>query len=102
LHRTIVGFERLPGDRQVIAIDCGTQVVLLQIGLFHQPIGKPAQQLGLRAAALMAARPQPDLIRQQQCDAALADAIEQQKRLAAVGAEQRLAVHIGRLDAAVP
>ena len=60
----------------------GAQIVFLEIGLLHQPIGEAAQQFGLRPAALEAARPQPHLVGQELRDAALADPVEHQQRLA--------------------
>ena len=61
-----------------------------------------AEQLGLRAAALVAARPEPDLVRHQHGDATLADAVEQQERLSVRPLHQGLAARVRRLDAAIP
>ena len=56
------------------------QPLLLEIGLLHQPVGHPAEEIGVRAAAIEAARPQPGVVGEQEGDAALALAIEDQER----------------------
>ena len=68
-----------------LPLDLQPQRFFVQIGLLHQPVRHPPQQIEMRAAALIAARPQPDLVGQQQRDAAFAVARQQQQRLA-VGA----------------
>ena len=87
---------------EAAAGDAGAQPLLLQIGLLHQPVGEAAQQLGLRAAALEAARPQPQLVAHHLGDAALVDAVEDQQRLVADAAHEHLAVARHRLDLAEP
>ena len=57
------------------------EVLLLEVGLLHQPVREAAQQFGLRPAAVEAAGPQPELIGQQLRDAAFADPVEDQQRL---------------------
>ena len=42
------------------------QQFFLELRFLHQPMRKPAQQIEMRAAALEAARPEPQLIGQQQ------------------------------------
>ena len=55
--------------------------LLFQIGLLHQPVRQPPQQVDMRSAALVAARPQPDVVGQEERDAAFAFARKQQQRL---------------------
>ncbi len=59
----------------------GDEALLLEIRLLHQPVREPAQEIGVRAAAFIAARPQPGVVRSQQRHAALALAIENEERL---------------------
>ena len=100
--RPVVRFERLPGDDQAVAFDHGAQIVLFEIGFLHQPIGEPAQQLRLRAAALEAARPEPHLVGQQLRHPALPDAVEHQQRVAAIAAHHGHPVMDTRIDLAEP
>ena len=65
--------------------------------------GPPADaSLRLRAAALVAARPQPDLVGQEQRHAALADMIQHQQRLAVGGFHHHLPVQVGDIDVPIP
>src|SRR3546814_5137885 len=57
-------------DLQLAALDVGAQSLFLEVGFLHRPVGEAAQQFGLRPAALVAARPQPDLVGEQLCHAA--------------------------------
>src|SRR6516165_5256451 len=72
----------LPLHREIVAAHRKAQRLLLEVGLLHQPMRQAPQQIEMRSAALEAARPQPDVIRQQHRDAALALARELQQRLA--------------------
>ena len=95
---TVFGFS--PRLRRVISsrpsMTMAAQVLLLELRLLHQPVREAAQQLGLRAAAFEAARPQPDLIGQQLRDAALADAVEDEQRLVVGAAHHGVAACAGR------
>ena len=61
--------RRANGDRSRCAVRAFPRLrrFFLELGLLHQPMGDPAQQFRLRPAAIMAARPQPDLIRRINC-----------------------------------
>ena len=50
-----------------------SQRLFVEIRLLHQPVRHPPQQVEMRSAALIAARPQPDVVGQQQRDAAFAE-----------------------------
>ena len=69
----------LHGD--VAALHDQPQRFFFEIGLLHQPVRQAPQQIEMRAAAFVAARPQPDVIGQQQRDAAFAFARQHQERL---------------------
>src|SRR3546814_19044377 len=75
-HRVLVFGQAVPLDLQLAALDGGAQSLFLEVGFLHRPVGEAAQQFGLRPAALVAARPQPDLVGEQLCHAALAAAVE--------------------------
>lgn len=65
-------------DEDVTAGPDGAQGFLLQIRLLHQPVREAAQQIGMGAAALQIARPQPGVIGQQQADAPFIHAVQHQ------------------------
>ena len=98
----VVGLERLPGDDEPVALDHRAQVVLLEIGFLHQPVGEPAQQLRLRAAAFEPSRPEPHLIGEQLRYPPLADTVEDEERVAVVAAHHGGAVVDPRVDLAEP
>ena len=94
-HRRHALGERPALDQHRALLAGAAQHLLLELGLLHQPVREPAQQLELRAAALEAAAPEPGLVRAEHRDPALALAGEHQERppvralhhrLAAVGA----------------
>ena len=68
----------LAQHHQIVALDLQTQRLFVEVGLLHQPVRRSPQQIEMRSAAFIAARPQPDMICQQQCDAALAKSRQQQ------------------------
>ena len=72
----------LARHHEVAAVDLESQRFLVEIGLLHQPVRHASQQVEMRPAAFIAARPQPDVVRQQERDAALALPRQQQQRLA--------------------
>src|SRR4029079_15246893 len=74
----------------------------LEAGLLHQPMGEPAQEVGVRSAALIAARPQPGMVGQQHADAALAALADNQERLVLRALHQHLAVTRADIDHAEP
>ena len=63
-----------------MAADGEPQCLFFQVGLFHQPVRQPAQQIQMRTAAFEAASPEPDVIGKQQRDAALAFMRQDQER----------------------
>ena len=89
-----LGLHGAAFERQFEALGGGDQPLLLEVGLLHQPVRQPAQQVGMRPPALEAARPQPRLIRRQQRDATLALAVEHQQR-PVLGARQHGAAAVG-------
>ena len=66
----------LPLHREIVAAHQQAQRLLLEVGLLHQPVRQPPQQIDMRAAAFVAARPQPDVVGEKQRDAAFALARE--------------------------
>ena len=101
-NRAVIGFERLPGDEQAVAFDRCAQIIFLEVGFLHQPIGEPAQQLRLGTAALETARPEPHLVGEELRHPSLADAIEDEQRVAVIAAHHRHAVMDACLDLAEP
>ena len=97
-----VGSVEAALDRHPALVHVRGQGVFFQRRLPHQPMGDPAQQFGLRPAAVMPARPQPDLVRQQQRRAAFADALHRQQRLTVRRLQQHRSVHVAWLDPPVP
>ena len=89
-------------DHQIAPAHDQPQRLFLEIGLLHQPVRQPPQQVEMRPAALVAARPQPDVIGQQQRDAAFALAREQQQRLVFRRPASRRALGGARVDQAEP
>ena len=83
-------------DGEVVAVHHDAQRFFFELGLLHQPMRQPPQQVEMRAAAFIAARPQPDVVGQQQRDAALLLAREHQQRLA-VGPVHHACVPVVRL-----
>src|SRR3546814_17937582 len=79
-HRFLVFGQAAPLDLQLAALDVGAQSLFLEVGLLHRPVGEAAQQFGLRPAALVAARPQPDLVGEQLLPAPLPEANEHKTR----------------------
>src|SRR5439155_15231088 len=77
-------------------------LVLLETGLLHQPVGEPAQQLGLWPPALEAPRPQPHLVGEELGDPALADPVENEERLAVIAVHDRRAAMGAGLDLTKP
>ena len=73
---TVTGVTRvghgLALHHEVLALHYQPQRFFLEIGLLHQPVRHPPQQVEMRPAAFIAARPQPDVIGQEQRDAAFA------------------------------
>ena len=72
--------QRAAGDRHGLPLGRGGQRLFLEFGLLHHPVRQPAQQFELRPAALVAARPEPGVIRRQQRHPPLADPVEHQQR----------------------
>ena len=70
-----------PLDDEIALVLLAAQMLFLEIGLLHQPMGEAAQQFGLRAAAFIAARPQPAVIGKKDGDAAFAFARQHEQRL---------------------
>ena len=68
-------------DDQLAGAGAGAERLLLEVGLLHQPVGEAAEQVDMRAAALEAARPEPGMVGEEQRDAALALAVEDEERL---------------------
>ena len=62
---TLVG-HGLALDQEIAAAHDQAQRLFLEVGLLHQPVRQPAQQVEMRPAALVAARPQPDVVGEQQ------------------------------------
>ena len=85
---------------EIVAAHDKAQRLFFEVGLLHQPVRQPAQQVEMRPAALVAARPQPDVIGQQQRDAAFALAREQQQRLVVRPLHHRRALVGARIDEA--
>ena len=80
-HRADLVFHRAALERELQALGGGDQSLFLEVRLLHQPMRQAAQKIGVRAAAIVAARPEPRVVRGQQGDAALALTIEDEKRL---------------------
>ena len=57
------------GHVQVEVVTSKEQL-FFKLGFLHQPVRRTADQLGIRSAALIAARPQPDMVGEQQRDPA--------------------------------
>jgi hypothetical protein len=87
---------------QVLVFDACGQAILVQLRLAHQPVGDAAQEFGLRAAALVAAAPEPDLVRHQHGDTALVDVAQHQQRRAGKAGHQHLAGDTFGADGAIP
>ena len=102
--RTVTGVggvgHGLALDGQFAGARLGAQRLLLEVGLLHQPVRQPAQQVDMRAAALVAARPQPGMVGEQQRDAALADAVQHQQRLVVGAVHDDVALRLVDVDQA--
>src|SRR5579883_2349833 len=79
-HFRHVAFQALALDGQRLAARAGSDRLFFELRLLHQPMSQPAQKVEIRPAAFEAARPQPELVGEQQRDAALVDAREDQQR----------------------
>src|SRR5262245_18237997 len=73
--------DRAPFDRHRLAAARRFQRLFLEVGLLHQPMREPAQEVSVGPAALIAARPEPSMVREQERDAALAALADDEKRL---------------------
>ena len=75
----------------VLPFTAKEQGFFFKVGFFHQPMGKAAQQFHLWAAAVIAARPEPAMVRQKLRDAAFAHTAQHQQRFAVRAIQQRVA-----------
>jgi hypothetical protein len=92
-----------PLDDELTAFGAQDQPLFLKVRLFHQPMRKLAQQIEMRAAALKTARPEPDVIGEEQRNAALVLAAEHQQRSIRRTAHDRRAGRFGAcVDGAEP
>ncbi len=80
--------HRLALDADVAARRARAQRLFLERRFLHQPMGKAAQEIEVRAAFAIAPRPEPGVVRQKERDAALVLAAEDEKGQA-VGARHQ-------------
>ena len=102
LHRGDRLVHRAALERQLQAFGGRDEPLLFEIGFFHQPVRESSQQIGMRAAAVVAARPQPCMIGCEQGNAALAFAVEDQKRLIFRAAHHHTAAFLAHLRLTEP
>ena len=98
----LVDLQALALDGDFLSARGGAQRFFLEFGLLHEPVREAAQQFEMRPAVLVIARPQPDLVRQHEADAALALAREQQQRAILDAGHHRHAARGFRRDLAIP
>ena len=96
------GCSERRGDEDAVAGDLGVEAFLLEGRLLHQPVHEAAQQQALRAAALLAPRPQPGLVGEQLRDPALAGTLQDEQRPVGDAGHQHLAVIGLDIDLAEP
>ena len=83
-------------------LSAGAKGFLLQGRLLHEPVGEAAQQIEMRSAVLVAARPEPGVIGEKQRDAALVLAAQHEERQVVRARHQgRARLHL-RADDAQP
>jgi len=101
-HRREGRGQRAPRHFYAAADRRGAQRLLLEVGLLHQPVCDSPHQLGLRPAAVDAAVPQPQVIRQELRHPAFADPVAHHQRLVVGAAEDGVAALAARGDDAEP
>src|SRR5262249_58613730 len=75
----------LHGD--IVSVHQDAQRLFFEVWLLHRPVREPPQQVEVRSAALVAARPQPDVVGEKERHAAPALARAHPERTAARASE---------------
>src|SRR6185437_16295820 len=94
VRRNEVGLTRFAAhalalDGHLAPLGAGAKSLLFQIGLLHEPMRQAAQQVEVWPAAVIAARPKPHLVAQQQPHAPPVDSRQHKERLVVRAAHYR-------------